>query len=215
MNQFLNNKYGKLSDKDIIDKIIAVPPNDEAAAYLLYYRYTPKFMKICRYIYGSLVVMDDCVDDLYVYLRGNEFDWAKLRTFEGRSQFSTWLGRTAYRRFLQIKPRLIGKIENTVSIDNAEGLLANFEKESYERKMQKVMLMEAIGQLKDAGQKFVILKTLEGYESSEIAELMKKKWQSEGIVKHNNKGEIVVPSAQYVDVLRQRAKKELKQIITD
>lgn len=214
MNQFLNNKYGNLSDTDLIDKITAVPPNDEAAGYLLYYRYTPKFMKICRYIYGSLVVMDDCVDDLYGYLRGKESNWAKLRTFEGRSQFSTWLGRTAYRRFLRIKPRLIGD-GKTGPLEDAEDSLESLAKDSYERMMQKVMLMEAIGLLKNAEQKFVILKTLEGYNSSEIAELMKKKWQNEGIVKYNNDDKVVVPNAQYVIVLRQRAKIELKQILTD
>lgn len=214
MNQFLNNKYGNLSDTDLIDKITAVPPNNEAAAYLLYYRYTPKFTKICRYIYGNLEVMDDCVNDLYGYLRGKESNWAKLRTFEGRSQFSTWLGRTAYRRFLRIKPRLTGK-GKTGPLEDAEDSLESLAKDSYERMMQKVMLMEAIGLLKNAEQKFVILKTLEGYNSSEIAELMKKKWHNEGIVKYNNDDKVVVPNAQYVIVLRQRAKIELKQILTD
>ena len=75
------------------------------------------------------------------------------------------------------------------------------------------MLMEAIMQLEDADQKFVILKTLEGYDSSEIALLMAEKWRNEGIVRHDNKGNAVVPSAGYVDVRRQRARVELKRIL--
>ena len=86
-------------------------------------------------------------------------------------------------------------------------------KEAFERRMRKVMLMEAVGQLKDADQKFVILKTLEGYDSSEIALLLAKKWRKQGIVKYDNLGNAVVPSAGCVDVRRQRAKAELKRIL--
>lgn len=88
-------------------------------------------------------------------------------------------------------------------------------KETYERRMNKVMLMEAIGKLKDEDQRFAILKRLEGYKSKEIADMLKIKWQKYGIVKYNNDNEVVVPDEGYVNVHVQRAKKELKIIMSN
>lgn len=211
MNLPLDSKYANLSDREIIDSIITEPYNEEAALYLLYVRYSPKFKKLCSDVYRTYDVYYDCVDDLFIFLKGSNLNWDKLRSFEWRSKFSTWIATTALRRFVEIKPLLIGKIGKTLSMDEC----TSFEKdeESYERRMRKVMLMEAIMQLEDADQKFVILKTLEGYDSSEIALLMAEKWRNEGIVRHDNKGNAVVPSAGYVDVRRQRARVELKRIL--
>ena len=211
MNPVSTSKYARLSDREIINSIITNPYNEEAAAYLLYERYTPKFRKLCRDIYGTCDVYYDCVDDLFIFLKGNNLDWDKLRSFEWRSKFSTWIGTTASRRFIEIKPLLIGKLKNSFPIDKYAS--PDKDKEAFERRMRKVMLMEAVGQLKDADQKFVILKTLEGYDSSEIALLLAKKWRKQGIVKYDNLGNAVVPSAGYVDVRRQRARVELKRIL--
>ena len=73
--------------------------------------------------------------------------------------------------------------------------------------------MEAISLLKDADQKFVMIKRLQGYNSKEIAILLQKRWAKHGIVKYNNKKQIVVPDAAYVDVRTQRAKENLLKII--
>ena len=87
--------------------------------------------------------------------------------------------------------------------------------------------------MEDLDQKFVVIKRLEGYNSKEIAELMKLMWEKEGIKRtslqnvrdengnyvldeNGKKVKVVaplVPSNQYVDVLMERAKKELKKII--
>ena len=77
------------------------------------------------------------------------------------------------------------------------------------------MLLEAIGKLKDEDQRFAILKRLEGYKSKEIADMLKIKWQKYGIVKYNNDNEVVVPDEGYVNVQVQRAKKELKIIMSN
>ena len=213
MNPASTSKYARLSDREIITSVITKPYNEEAAAYLLYERYSPKFRKLCLDIYGTHEVYYDCVDDLFLFLKGNNLDWNKLRSLEWRSKFSTWIGTTASRRFNEIKPLLIGKLKNTFSIDGYTS--PDRDREAYERRMRKVILMEAVGQLKDADQKFVILKTLEGYSSSEIALLLDQKWRKNGIVRYDNSGNAIVPSAGYVDVRRQRAKAELKRIIHD
>ena len=81
--------------------------------------------------------------------------------------------------------------------------------------LQKVMLMEAIGKLTDDKQRFAILKRLEGYPSKDIAILFQIKWQKEGIVVYNNQKEVVVPDEDYVNVLIQRAKKELRKFMVE
>ena len=215
---FLNN-YAELNDKEIVNKIINKPYNEEAAAYLIYNRYDPLLHKLYREIYDKDPSWyEDCLGDLFGFLKGKERDWNKLRTFQWRSKFGAWLSRIARHRFIEIKPYLIGKIGNSLSIDDTDGDKTPFQLpenggEEYERLERKILLMEAVGMLKDPDQKFVILKRLQGYNSKEIAELMKKSWAKHGIKKYDNKGNLVVPTSGYVDVRTQRAKENLKEII--
>ena len=215
---FLNN-YAELNDKEIVNKIINKPYNEEAAAYLIYNRYDPLLHKLYREIYDKDPSWyEDCLGDLFGFLKGKERDWNKLRTFQWRSKFGAWLSSTARHRFIEIKPYLIGKVENPLSIDDTDGDKAPVQLpenggEEYERLERKILLMEAVGMLKDPDQKFVILKRLQGYNSKEIAELMKKSWAKHGIKKYDNKGNLVVPTSGYVDVRTQRAKENLKEII--
>lgn len=212
--------YSKLSDKQIVDRVLAEPHDDEAVAYLLHDRYTPLIYHLYHCFTADDTWFDDCVDELFIHLKGKEPAWNTLALFEWRSTFGYWLRRTAYTKFREILPKLIENGGNNVSIDKdypQQPLvqLSDGDKESEERRMNKVMLMEAIGRLKDDDQRFVILKRLEGYRSKEIAELLKLKWEKHGIVRYNNDHEVVVPDAGYVDVHTQRAKKELKKLMSN
>lgn len=213
-------RYMTQTDKELVEAIIRIPPDEGAAVFLLYEKYTPKFKKLYTDIYQDMSWYDDCMNDLFAYLKGKNQDWRTFRTFEWRSKFSTWIGQVARNRFLEIKPYLIGKIEKPLSIDDNENgkkpvVLPDEYLEDYERRQRKVLLMEAIGLLKDMDQKFVILKTLQGYNSAEIADMLALKWQKEGTEKYDNKGNLVTPTPGYVDVRRQRAKEQLKRIIVE
>jgi len=213
-------RYMTQTDKELVEAIIRIPPDEGAAVFLLYEKYTPKFKKLYTDIYQDMSWYDDCMNDLFAYLKGKNQDWRTFRTFEWRSKFSTWIGQVARNRFLEIKPYLIGKIENPLSIDDNENgkkpvVLPDEYQEDYERRQRKVLLMEAVGLLKDMDQKFVILKTLQGYNSAEIADMLALKWQKEGTEKYDNKGNLVTPTPGYVDVRRQRAKEQLKRIIVE
>lgn len=213
-------RYMTQTDKELVEAIIRIPPDEGAAVFLLYEKYTPKFKKLYTDIYQDMSWYDDCMNDLFAYLKGKNQDWRTFRTFEWRSKFSTWIGQVARNRFLEIKPYLIGKIENPLSIDDNENgkkpvVLPDEDLEDYERRQRKVLLMEAVGLLKDMDQKFVILKTLQGYNSAEIADMLALKWQKEGTEKYDNKGNLVTPTPGYVDVRRQRAKEQLKRIIVE
>lgn len=212
--------YKDLSDKQIVDKILALPHNEEAAAYLLHNRYDPLLQKVYKLLSEDGFWYDDCVDELFMHLKGKDGSWHTLSTFEWRSTLGCWLKGVAKNKFLEVLPKLIENGGITVSLDSDDPEKPRVQipdggEESYERRQRKVMLMEAIGQLKDDDQRFVILKRLQGYNSKEIAILLQKKWQRHGIKKYNNKKELVVPDAAYVDVRTQRAKENLRKIIVE
>lgn len=210
------HRYKTLSDREIVDKVITIPYNEEAAVYLLYDRYDPLLAKIYREVFeNDSNWYEDCLNDFIIYLKGQDGDWKRLRSFQWRSQFSSWLKPTAANRFKEIKPYLIGKIPFPTSLDDDEAhvQLPDEGEENHEAIERKIMLLEAIRQLKDPDQKFVVIKRLEGYDSREIAELMKKAWKKHGI-KRFDKGHEIIPSAAYVDVKMSRAKVNLKEILS-
>ena len=225
-----HQNYEGYTDRELVELTILPPtgkkPNEEGVAFLLNNRYAPLLHKLYLEIYGKQHdLYGDCLNDLFIYLKSGEPVWRKLISFEWRSSFGTWLGVTARHRFVEIKPILIGKCPNTLSIDGDTSTALSTGKdrnpvqlpdngvEDFDEKERKVILVEAISLLKDADQKFVMIKRLQGYNSKEIAILLQKRWAKHGIVKYNNKKQIVVPDAAYVDVRTQRAKENLQKII--
>lgn len=219
-----HHNYEGYTDRELVEFVTQPPSdkkkNEEGVAFLLYNRYDPLLHKLYLEIYGKRHdLYGDCLDDLFIYLKSGEPVWRKLINLEWRSSFGTWLGITARHRFVEIKPVLIGKCPNSLSIDGEKEdkpiQLPDNGVEEYEDKERKVILMEAISMLKDVDQKFVMIKRLQGYNSKEIAILLQKRWAKHGIVKYNNKKQIVVPDAAYVDVRTQRAKDNLQKIINN
>ena len=213
-----HDNYKEYDDRDLVNKIITKPYNEEAAAYLIYNRYNPLLSKLYRDTFQKDTSWyEHCLGDLFEYLKGKNQEWNKLRTFQWRCKLGPWLGKTARNRFVEIKSALIGKENIIISIDvddegKAPVQLSDDDIEEYDIIQRRIILMEAIGKLTDLDQKFVVLKRLQGYNSREIAELMKKMWNKKGIVRID-KGKRVIPSAGYVDVRMQRAKEELKRLI--
>jgi RNA polymerase sigma factor (sigma-70 family) len=210
--------YSNFSDRQIVEKILANPHDEEAAAFLLHNRYVLLLQKVYYGFTKEDTWFEDCVDELFIHLKGKDGSWHYLAAFEWRSTFGYWLKGVARNKFKEILPRLIENGGNNVSIDNNDPekrrvQLPDDGEASYDRAQRKVILMEAIGKLKDDDQRFVILKRLQGYNSKEIAVLLQMKWQKHGIVKYNNKKELVIPDAAYVDVRTQRAKDNLRKII--
>ena len=212
--------YSKLSDKQIVEKILAEPHNEEAAAYLLHDRYAPLLYKLYRRLTKDETWFDDCVDELFMHIRGKDSSWHTLATFEWRSTLGYWLREVAFNKFRDVLPKLIENGGFNVSIDSDDPKdpkvqIPNENKESRDRRLRKVMLLEAIGLLKDEDQKFVMFKRVEGYKSKEIAEMLKMKWQKYGVKKYNQDHELVVPDEDYVNVRTQRAKKILRIIMSN
>ena len=211
--------YSKQSDRQIVDKILAAPHDEEAAAYLLHDRYAPLLQKQYFCLTSDGTWYDDCVDELFIYLKGKDQSWHTLANFKWESTLGYWLKKVARSRFKVLLPQLIENGGCNVSIDNdspekVKVQIHDESKESYERRQRKAMLMEAIGHLKD-DEKFVIIKRLQGYTSKEIAQLLDKKWKEQNIVKYNNDGKVVVASDRYVNSKVEKAKGHLKRIMVE
>lgn len=211
--------YNELTDKQIVEKILSEPHDEEAAAYLLYNRYHFLLLKTYCELTNNNASFGDCVQDLFIHLRGKDNSWHNLETFEWRSTFGYWLKGVAWNKFQDVLDKMIENKASQTSIDNNNPEKPtiqipgeNGEETLYQRE-RRVVLMEAIRQLKDDDQRFVILKRLQGYSSKEIATLLQKKWQKYGIKKYNKKQELIVPSVGYVNVRVERAKEELKKML--
>jgi len=212
--------YDKLSDKQIVEMILADPHNEEAAFFLLHDRYNPLLHKLYYCLTKDDKWFEDCVHELFLHIKGKDCSWQTLYSFEWRSSFGYWLKRVAWKKLCEILPKLIENSDINVPLDNDDPQkpkvrIAVDGEECIERDLRKVMLMEAIGKLEDDKQRFALLKRLEGYPSKAIAILFQMKWKKEGIVVYNNKNEIVVPNEHYVNVLIQRGKKELRKIMVE
>ncbi len=214
------NNYTDLTDKQIVKKVLVSPHNEEGVAFLLYNRYDPLLHRIYNELTDDGRWFDDCVGELFFHLKGKDCSWHVLDSFEWRSTFGYWLEEVARNKFLEVLPKLMGKVypKEFIDADNPEKpkiQIPDGGEEDYERRLRKVMLMEAIGKLKDDDEKFVIIKRLEGYKSKEIAVLLDKKWKKHNIVKYNNEGQIVIASDEYVDSKAQKARKHLKELMNN
>lgn len=161
--------YDKMTDKQIVEMILSIPHNEEAAAYLLYTRYHILLQKIYNNLTSDDSYLDDCVQDLFFHFRGNDNSWHNLATFEWRSTFGYWLKGVVWNEFRRILLRLIENKGRKTSIDNNNPDKPTLQisgengEETIEQRERKVLVMEAIGQLIDEDQRFIILKRLQGY----------------------------------------------------
>lgn len=218
MNSPYGPSYIELSDKQIVDRILAIPHDEDGAVFLLYTRYSPLLHKEFNIFNQEDYWYDDCVDELFLHLRGWDGEWYVLKSFEWRSTFASWLKSVARRKFKESLQQLIKNQKSTLSIDNkgseeAEVQIPDGGVETHERYELKIIVLEAIRSLKDDDQRFVVLKKLQGYKSKEIAILLQKKWQKLNIKKYNKKGELIIPNEVYANNLFRDARKELKEIL--
>lgn len=218
----LSEFYNVFSNEELIEKIVNEPHNEEAAVYLLYVRFNNAIYSVYKSFFNEKskfdeALYDHCLEELFLLLRGKNGDWKALSSLNDISAFTSWIKKVSQRKFNEIIPKLIEIDRRSVSIDDETSdkptIQIKDDSIDEERRLRRVMLLEAITQLKDEDQKFVVIKRLQGYDSREIAILLQKRWEKYGIVKYNNKKEPVIPDASYVDVRMQRAKVNLKKIL--
>jgi len=220
MQLHLHKDYSKLTDGELVGLILGQPHDDEAALALLFIRYQPLIIAHCKH-FGIDVQMylDDATASVFADLKGPKADWAPLASYRGKCRFPHWIKTVSYRSIYRYYCNVIVNKMDTISLDEEDEngnpifLLPDFDEEEYDRCCRKIQLLESISELKNEDYKFCILKHLEGYNSTETATLLKNHWEEIGTVKTNAKGELVIPTRAYVDVLFMRAKDELRKIL--
>lgn len=221
MTLTFKNKYEKLSDRDIVDRIIREPYDDEAAAYLIYVRYAPLCRSISLKTFGGMDRLDELQSELFMLLKGKNRDWHALRAFGWRSSLGRWLSITAYNLSLELRRQLSENDGRNTSLDmgwNADNdnpgeiSIPVDEEKQQERRYNMILLNEAIHMLENPDQRFVVIHRLKGYSSKEVAEMLQAHWNANDIVRYNNRKEVVKPDSGYIDNLFKRGYDRVAQI---
>lgn len=213
-----HQQYNDLDDRQIIDMVLS-DGNEEAMLFLIFERYLPLLKKLCMRYYGDLYYLEQLQVELLILLKAN--DWHPVRGFGWRSSFGTWLGTVAGNLFIKKMPELIGIDKFPVSIgENGEdGEVNTPEPEPpHENDMHMTLLIEAIQQLEDKDQRFILLREFDGYTPKEIARQLEAYRRKENRLKTkkvNGQIEEIIPSAEYVHMLKGRAKDNIRVIISE
>lgn len=212
-----HQSYKEFDDKKLID--LTLSGNEEAMLFLLFERYSPLLKKLCRRYYGDLNFLEQLQVELFIHLKSN--DWRYVRNFGWRSSFGTWLGTVAGNLFIKKMPELIGIDKFPVSIgENGENDEVNIPEPEppHENDMHMTLLIEAIQQLEDKDQRFILLREFDGYTPKEIARQLEAYRRKENRLKTkkvNGQIEEIIPSAEYVHMLKGRAKDNIRVIISE
>ncbi|MBQ9474217.1 MAG: sigma-70 family RNA polymerase sigma factor [Bacteroidales bacterium] len=213
----MNIQYKELSDRQNID--LALSGNDEAMLFLIFDRYSPLLKKLCRRYYDNLYYLEQLQKELLIHLKSD--DWRAVRNFGWRSSFGTWLGTVAGNLFIKKMPELIGIDKFSVSIgnDGSEGERDIPAPElPHENDMRMTMLIEAIQRLEDKDQRFILLREFDGYSPQEIAAQLETYRRKENRIKTREVDghiEEIIPSAEYVHMLKGRAKDNIRVIVNE
>ena len=213
-----HKQYKDLDDRQIIDLVLS-DGNEEAMLFLIFERYQPLLKKLCTRYYGDLYYLEQLQVELLILLKAN--DWHPVRGFGWRSSFGTWLGIVAGNLFIKKMPELIGIDKFPVSIgENGEDGEVNIPEPEppHENDMHMTLLIEAIQQLEDKDQRFILLREFDGYTPKEIARQLEAYRRKENRLKTkkvNGQIEEIIPSAEYVHMLKGRAKDNIRVIISE
>ena len=213
-----HQQYKDLDDRQIIDLVLS-DGNEEAMLFLIFERYLPLLKKLCTRYYGDLYYLEQLQVELLILLKAN--DWYPVRGFGWRSSFGTWLGTVAGNLFIKKMPELIGIDKFPVSIgENGEDGEVNIPEPEppHENDMHMTLLIEAIQQLEDKDQRFILLREFDGYTPKEIARQLEAYRRKENRLKTrkvNGQIEEIIPTAEYVHMLKGRAKDNIRDIISE
>jgi len=161
MQVILHKSYKNMTDKDIVDLIIA--GNEEAMLYLLYDRYENDLKFYAWRYYDSLAYLEDLINYLYIQFKGKNGDWQPLKSFQWKCKFRTWFCSVASHLFLEKREEMIGLggKDGSKGTDGGDKPIPEPTPEPENQKL--VMLMEAINRLENDDYRFILIKELEGY----------------------------------------------------
>jgi len=164
MRKYTDKELKEMADQKIIAELIA--ENAGVVEFVFYKKSKAMFDYVAKSIFSYQVPKNELISELYLFLR--EDNWRKVREFEGRSKFSTWLSVVSIRFFLKRKAKLIDSGSKYALCSDKVMNLSG--KSPYEEMIRKIDLINAIQRLQSPRDKYVILSLeIEGYEADEVA----------------------------------------------
>lgn len=162
-----NKKYSlftNYTDRELVEGILS--NNVSIIEYLFFYKYSSLFGYIVHSVFDGKVDTNELISELYLYLASN--NWHKVRLFDFRSKFSTWLSVVAVRFFQKKREELIEKkTDETLCEENTEAMISNL---SIDRKMD---VHKAINSITNERYRMVIVKLdFKDMEPEEVAKSM-------------------------------------------
>ncbi len=191
MLSYSKKELSRMTDSELIQLMIS---NDKTVIEFVFFEKCKfLFNYIIKEIFSNQIEKDELINELYLFLRQD--NWQKVRNFQGRSKFTTWLSVIAVRFFLKKKASLT---ESDTFYPIIPELAATYPcRNTYEEMISKMDLINAIHRLKSPRDRFVIFSMeIEGYGTDEVASQL-------NITKAN------------LYNIRKRAFKRLSKLLTD
>jgi RNA polymerase sigma-70 factor (ECF subfamily) len=143
--------------------VAAARRGDVHAFEQLYRMHSAKVLGLCLRMTRQRELAEDCVQQAFVSA------WRNLRTFEGRSAFSSWLHRIAVNEVISLmrsrKPWLESQIDEAAEhspdlqrADTADGDVSDVER--------------ALASLPEGARYVVVLQSIYGYSHEEVADML-------------------------------------------
>ena len=133
----------------------------------IYRTYHRRVYSRCLRMTRNASEAEDLTQDVFVQL------FRKLKTFRGESSFSTWLHRITVNAVLMHFRKPVVKVEQTTyDADDQHDLLSGMQTASSSSVLDRISLDEALAKLAPGYRAVFILHDLEGYEHSQIGEIL-------------------------------------------
>lgn len=154
----------RMTDRELIDQMIM--DNETIVEYVFFEKCNALLRYIVREIFSGKLQPEELVSELYLFLR--EDNWRRVRKFEGRSKFVTWISVVAVRFFLRKRALLIDSGDKHSPYHEMDREIP--DKCSDDALISRMDLINGIRQLKSPRDKFVILAIeIEGCDADEVA----------------------------------------------
>ena len=196
----LEPKYKPRTDKEIITDIGLGKNTGDALFYLLFGRYAEMLEALFLRQAPGRIEFDDFMLELDMRLFNNWY--ATIISFdESKASFKTYLGKIAHNLLYDMRAREMPVLDVFETLRYAVSGIDDQE---------LFILVDAINSHPDKNSRYVLLKTVEGYKSKEIAEMLTRRRQEEGTLE---KDKTLTPA--YIDTIRSRTLKSLRRTMSD
>lgn len=193
----LEPRYKDKSDAELMEEIRMEFHAGEALFYLLFGRYAEMLQSIFWQQATPSMDFDDFMLELDIRLYANHC--AAIHAFTGeKASFRTYLSKIAHNLLYDLRKKLMPTLDVSLAEYDMPG----------EDGSRMQMLVDAINKLSHRESRYILIKTIEGYKSKEIAEMLSGLRHEQGTLKDD-----VQLKPSYVDTLRSRALKEIRDII--